>query len=362
MPTTGLDSSKYDLKLLGGRKMKQRGHQEGYVKTISGWRVGFWCVYIRRPDESEVRRKRQQRLGKVSQMTLRAVREELYKIIREEPSTTVALPDGEQTFGWFTENVFLKRLVRDRRNITGIVNRYILPSLSRLPLNRIKRHQVEDCIFSLKGYSESILKKTRRVCSTILNSAVDYEYISRNPATKVKLPPHKAVDQRIITPDRLQKLLAALDLREHLMLRMLWTLGLRASELFARRWRDVIGNTLKIEDRVSRNKFGPTKTRSSRAHVALSSQLVMMLNAYRETAKFTEPNDLIFCAVRRNFSKLNYRRGVPVDHHNLLRRFLVPKLEELGLSRMNFQMFRRSCATFMMVNGSVKDAQEHLSP
>ncbi|HVN78052.1 MAG TPA: tyrosine-type recombinase/integrase, partial [Terriglobia bacterium] len=144
----------------------------------------------------------------------------------------------------------------------------------------------------------------------------------------------------------MQKLLASLDLREHLMVPMLWTLGLRPSELFARRWRNVVENTLKVEDRVSRNKFGPTKTKSSRAPVALSSQLVMMLNAYRETAKFTEPNDLIFCAVRRNFSKLNYRRGVPVDHHNFLRRFLVPKLEELGLPRMNFQMFRRSCATF----------------
>ena len=234
------------------------------------------------------------------------------------------------------------------------------PSLGSIPLCRIKRHHVEDCIFSLKDYSESILKKTRRVCSTILNSAVDYEYIPRNPATKVKLPPHKPVDQRIISPDQLQKLLAALDLREHLILRMLWTLGLRPSELFARRWRDVVGSTLKVEDRVSRNKFGPTKTKSSRAPVALSSQLVMMLNAYRETAKFTEPNDLIFCAVRRNFSNLNYRRGVPVDHHNFLQRFLVPKLEELGLPRMNFQMFRRSCATFMMVTGTVKDAQEHL--
>ncbi len=55
-----------------------------------------------------------------------------------------------------------------------------------------------------------------------------------------------------------------------------------------------------------------------------------MLNAYRETAKFTEPGDLIFCAVRRNSNKKNYRRGVPVDNHNFLRRFLVPKLEELG--------------------------------
>ena len=88
----------------------------------------------------------------------------------------------------------------------------------------------------------------------------------------------------------------------------------------------------------------------------------MMLNACRETAKFTKSNDLMFCAVSRNFSKLNYRRGVPVDHHNFLRRFLVPKLKELGLPKMNFQMLRRSCATFMMVNGSVKDAQEHLSP
>ena len=95
----------------------------------------------------------------------------------------------------------------------------------------------------------------------------------------------------------------------------------------------MVGNTLKIEDRVSRNKFGPTKTKSSRAPVALSSQIVTMLNAYRETAKFTEPDDLIFCAVQRKFNKEDYRRGVPVDHHNFLRRFLVPKLEELGLPR-----------------------------
>jgi integrase len=127
-------------------------------------------------------------------------------------------------------------------------------------------------------------------------------------------------------------------------------LGLRPGELFARRWQDWQSNRLMIQSAVYRGEVGDTKTEGSKGFVWLPKILQQDLAFYRLTMKHCECRDFIFSA----------RQGVPMDTHNYLRRILKPLCDKLGVEGVTHQCLRRTCSTYLLPHGTVKDIQAHL--
>jgi len=143
--------------------------------------------------------------------------------------------------------------------------------------------------------------------------------------------------------------------REELILRITLVLGLRPGELFALRWNDVEGYSVRLDEATVDGKVYQTlKTKQSRGYVALPASLRTSLAQWKAIQKPTSENDFIFPNTRGGVHRLdNYRADV-------LRPALNRVAEETGIRGIDFRACRRTCATHLSQYGGVKEVQAHL--
>jgi len=110
--------------------------------------------------------------------------------------------------------------------------------------------------------------------------------------------------------------------------------------------------------------LGPAKSDSSRATIAVDEHVIQRIQGlksmevvvragrgYRRyrVVKSGGPNDLVFQSVVK---------GAPMRDNNILVRHIKPAARKLGIPWVNWQVLRRSCATWLQQAGvDVKDAQ-----
>jgi integrase len=119
----------------------------------------------------------------------------------------------------------------------------------------------------------------------------------------------------------------------------------------ALRWRCCNGNTLPIEESVSRGKIGVPKTKSSAATLALPNSLVNELEDWYKFSGRPQPDDLMFPS----------RANMPLHAGNYLKRdVLRPAAIKAGIDGLTFQSLRRTFATHFHGIGTVKDPQSQM--
>jgi integrase len=140
--------------------------------------------------------------------------------------------------------------------------------------------------------------------------------------------------------------------------------ALRVSELAGLRWRNVGTHSITIEQRYCRGDWDQPKSAASRATISVDEHVIDRIQRLKSTevvvragrglrrypaVKRCSPEDLVFQSVVR---------GGPMRDNNVLRRHIKPAARELGIGWVNWQVLRRSCATWMQQAGvDVKDAQ-----
>jgi integrase len=102
-------------------------------------------------------------------------------------------------------------------------------------------------------YSKSVLSKIRVYLNSMLDEAVELEMLPKNPAGKLAVPKH-------LTPEEIPQILFHLSDRDRLIVRMFLVLGLRPGEMFALRWNDKQGNSLRIDSSITDGMEVETKT------------------------------------------------------------------------------------------------------
>src|SRR5205823_316726 len=140
--------------------------------------------------------------------------------------------------------------------------------------------------------------------------------------------------------------------------------GLRVSELVGLRWRNVHEDSITIDERCCRGDWGAPKSESSNATIAVNSAVIQRVNRLRgltvevkagsatrryRAVKSDGPDDLVFQSLVK---------GAPMRDNNILARHIKPAGRLLKLDFVNWQVLRRSCATWLQQAGvDVKDAQ-----
>jgi integrase len=128
--------------------------------------------------------------------------------------------------------------------------------------------------------------------------------------------------------------------------------ALRPSELFALRWQSFDNaNTLSLTETVYRRalrSYGKTPKSLGKMH--LPDGLAAELKLWNLECPDPSPEAFIFP---------NADGGL-IDTANYRSRILKPLADELGISKLNFQVLRRTMATRAQNLGSVKDIQSHL--
>jgi integrase len=191
-----------------------------------------------------------------------------------------------------------------------------------------------------------------------MRKAVADNYVRKDPARELVVPKKlKTIKRVFLTVPQIATLLKATvpwQSREHAMLSLIFTTALRPSELLALRWRclDFKKGTLTLAEIAYRGKLYPwTKTTEEGDTEGLTLPVpdtaLVALMKWHELSNHCKDDDFIFCTESGKFWwKENYQRRV-----------LTPLAEAAGISKVNFQILRRTVATHAQHLGSPKDIQ-----
>jgi integrase len=190
--------------------------------------------------------------------------------------------------------------------------------------------------------------------SGILETAVEYGYLTVNPARGVKFPPQKLREApAMIAGDDFGKLLKEVDEPYRMMIGLIAATGLRIGELLALRWRnlDLTIGTLSVRESVFEGKTQQPKTQKARRTIPLGPHAIVLLREHRGRATRKNADDLVF----------PNRLGEPMRESQLLGRVLQPAAERAGLGRVTWHQFRHIHSSLLNdLRVPVKIAQEQL--
>ena len=213
--------------------------------------------------------------------------------------------------------------------------------------------------------SPESVDKIRDVLSSVLGTAVDYGRLSTNPSAKIRLKKRKLTKPKPFI--RVEQFYAPLELIPEPYATMVYVAvftALRVSELAGLRWRNAHADSITVEQRYCRGDWDEPKSEASRATIAVDEHVIeriqrlksieVVLRAGRASRRYKAvkgdgPDDLVFQSVKT---------GAAIRDNIVLSRHIKPAGRKLDIGWVNWQVLRRSCATWMdQAQVNVKDAQ-----
>ena len=228
-----------------------------------------------------------------------------------------------------------------KKNHIHILQKHLLPRFGSWAICEISRQDVQRYVADLvkNEYAPKSIDHFHDVLSAILRTAVKWGHLRENPARDVDLPPLQCVRPKwILTPAQGSDLLNKLSLLPKTMVGISLLSGIRRGELFALRWRsfDEATGTIAINEAVYEGEFGTPKTEAGKRRIPLSDFAAGLLANWKAHATRTDGEDLMFCT----------RSGKPISPNNILRRFVFPACEALGLPHATWLTFRRTYSSW----------------
>jgi hypothetical protein len=213
--------------------MKNKRGQRGSIRVESGSWIGYWNTYQYNEDtDQNVRKQRSKVLGPRSLSKFQAYKE-LAKHI-EQSKEQIQRPDSAITLETFTRTRWLRLREATWRPSTRAsaehVLGHVLGTFGKVPLERLDTIAIQIWLNGLaETHSDSVVKHCRIYIKSILEEAVDPDYLRKNMAKKVTLPNTRQVEKAILTQDQVNAVFAELDEKHALLLDVCTACALRPS-------------------------------------------------------------------------------------------------------------------------------------
>lgn len=217
--------------------------------------------------------------------------------------------------------------------------RHVVPALGRRRLDEIAALDIERLVARLrkKGLSDGSIRNAIVPLKALLRWAVRRGVIEHDPSTAVTLPGRRRdTGVRALRDGELAALMEALPPDGRLVVDLLVSTGLRASEAMGLRWQHVDFQRARITVEIRRHgrNIAPPKTGRSRRIVPISKRLVKVLRAELKR-QGAAPDGFVLLSPR----------GLPLDHNNFMRRTFRPAREAAGVPWAGLHTLRHTCAT-----------------
>lgn len=283
-------------------------------------------------------------IGSVSRMKKSTAEAELAKLVApineraHDPLVSdfidgVYLPFCRQNWKESTRDTTEQRL---RTHVTADLGERRISELRRDLLQKYLRGKADEPNKRTKALnSHSLVAHLRWDLKHILDLAVADEIVRTNQAAQLSIPRTiKPVSTRTAAPKDVMTALAALGIKERLIVRLAVFVGLRPGEIFGLCWRHLSGDQASIEQRIYRGKLDTVKNQRPRI-VAIPATAKRDLERWAELSFDLSPDAWIFPSDNR-------RAG---NKDSVWRHAIEPTLRTFKLSWMNFQVMRRTWAT-----------------
>jgi integrase len=318
--------------------MRRKRFQKGSLQTRKHGRYRVWVAFWW---EDGIRRCKM--LGRQSQMTRADAEGVLSAVLREINTGVVHAARPVYTFGQFVSDVYLPFGRRSWKESTAgtseqIVKSHLVPELGKILLHAIRREELQDLLDrKAEGLSSSVVSHVRWFLNGIFKLALSDGLVLNNPAAALKIPrkcqPGRAM--RSLTEEEVNLYVEVFGLREKLIARLAIFEGMRPGEILALRWRALAGEIIRVEERVYKRVLNTPKNGKKREG-GISDGTLSLLKEWADLAQDPRPEGFVFPS-----EKLT----TPLSLDNLWRRYMLPKLEKVGLGWASFQVLRKTNAS-----------------
>jgi integrase len=193
--------------------------------------------------------------------------------------------------------------------------------------------------------------------SLLFNHGRRHEICDHSPIQWVRQSAKRRTAPDILTSSEVQSLLANLRGRERTLVLLAVTTGLRRSELFALKWKDVDfqAKQIHVTRSIVQNVVGLCKTESSQKPVPTHDDLVEALREWHRQARYQSSESWVFA------SPVNQGRW-PYLAQEIMRHHILPVARILGITkRIGWHTFRHTYSTLLRSTGAeLKIMQELL--
>jgi integrase len=223
-------------------------------------------------------------------------------------------------------------------HVEHIVRAYLVPRFGNEIAEDIKPFDIQRWLKSLhenNGLAWTTIAKMRGVMHRIYKIGVLHEHVAKNPTQYVETRSKTDYKAVVITPAQTLAILKALTSPLHFTLVLTCAAtALRASEMLALRWSDLLWNEgrICISKRWAMGKDGETKTEASDGHVPLHPILAAHLRSWREQSPYAKDGDFVF-------PSLKARGRVPLSASIFVADYLRPAAKKAGAQIEDGQRF-----------------------
>jgi integrase len=237
----------------------------------------------------------------------------------------------------------------------GYLNKWILPRWGACTLDRMNAGEVEIWLRSLP-LARSSCAKIRNVMSVVFSHGIRHEICARNPIRLVRQSAKRKKIPTVLTVSEVKQLISALAVRERTLVLLDVGTGLRMSELFALKWRDINfdDNEVSITRSMVMQVVGPCKTEASQKPIPLDSYLAEALQQWQQHTEYKAPDDWVFAS-----PEANGRR--PYWGQTIMRTVIRPAAVTVGITRrFRWHTFRHTYSSLLKANGADTKVMQEL--
>lgn len=249
-----------------------------------------WSYRWREAGPSGIRVHRRVVLGTAEQLRdISSARQMTAGLIREINATDIRMTGKSMTLAQLADHFHQRELGRSNGRIShstkkayqGYLDKWIVPRWGDYLLPNIKAVEVELWLKHLERAAGTRCK-IRNVMSVLFNHARRYDLYDRNPIQWVRQSSKRRSAPDVLTSSEVRQLLAGLEPRERIMVLVDAATGLRQSELFALKWKDVDfrNRQLWVTRSIVQQIVGNCKTEASQKPVPLHDHLIKIGRAH----------------------------------------------------------------------------------
>lgn len=243
-----------------------------------------------------------------------------------------------------------------RKTYAGYLRKWIEPRWGAYALSAIRSVEVELWLKNL-NLAPGSRCKIRNVMSVLFNHGRRHDLCDRNPIEWVRQSAKRRTSPDILTTNEVRSLLANLRFRERMLVLLAVTTGLRRSEIFALKWKDVDleAKQIHVNRSIVQKVIGICKTETSQKPVPVHEHLVEALQQWRGKTNYKSPEDWLFA------SPVHQGRW-PYLAQQIMLRHILPVARKLGINkRIGWHTFRHTYSTLLRSTGAeLKIMQELL--